>query len=531
MSETELSAISERAAVAGSRTGVTIASATVALAGLAAAKLILQFAGIRHYGFFRDELYYMACGEHLAWGYVDQPPLIAFIAWFARHAFGNSIVAIRLLPDLAGAAVVFLTGVLARELGGGRFAQVVAATAILLAPAYMAFDSFLSMNAFEPLFWLLCAWIVVRIVKGATPRLWLAFGATAGIGLENKHTMLVFGFALVAGLLLAGEWRVFRSKWIWIGAATALALFLPNLIWEARHGWPQIEVVRNAQLYKNVPTTPLDFLVDQVAFLNPLALPLWLGGLAWLLFARDGRQFRFLGWAYLSVLAIFMVFDGKSYYALPVYTVLMAAGGVAFEQYVESRERNKVRLRIALPTLLVITGLIAAPFGVPLLPIGAFLRYSRALPYSNLAKTERDAVDVQLPQLYADMFGWENIATTVAGVYKALPEEERDSCAILAGNYGEAGAIDYYGPALGLPKALSGHNSYYYWGPRGYSGACVIIYGEQSSTFITYFGDVRQAGTVMSPHAMPNERNIPVYVCRKPIAPLAELWPRFKMII
>jgi 4-amino-4-deoxy-L-arabinose transferase-like glycosyltransferase len=534
VSEAELSAISERAAVTGGRARVVaLASATFTLAGLAAAKLILQFGGIRHYGFFRDELYYMACGEHLAWGYVDQPPLIAFIAWFARHAFGDSIVAIRLLPDLAGAAVVFLTGVLARELGGGRSAQVLAAMAILLAPAYMAFDSFLSMNAFEPLFWLLCGWIVVRIVKGASPRLWLAFGAIAGIGLENKHTMLVFGFGLAAGLLLAGEWRVFHSKWIWIGAAIALALFLPNLIWEARHGWPQIEVVRNAQLYKNVPTTPLDFLVDQVAFLNPLALPLWLGGLAWLLFARDGRQFRFLGWAYLIVLAIFMLFDGKSYYALPVYTVLMAAGAVGFEQFVKSRGSDRLRplLRTAFPALLLASGLIAAPFGVPVLPIGAFLRYSRALPFSNLAKTERDAVDVQLPQLYADMFGWENIATTVAGVYKALPEQERNGCAILAGNYGEAGAIDYYGPSLGLPKALSGHNSYYYWGPRGYSGACVIIYGEQSSTFITYFRDVHQAATVVSPHAMPNERNIPVYVCRKPIAPLAELWPRFKMII
>jgi 4-amino-4-deoxy-L-arabinose transferase-like glycosyltransferase len=534
VSEAELSAISERAAVTGGRARVVaLASATFTLAGLAAAKLILQFGGIRHYGFFRDELYYMACGEHLAWGYVDQPPLIAFIAWFARHAFGDSIVAIRLLPDLAGAAVVFLTGVLARELGGGRSAQVLAAMAILLAPAYMAFDSFLSMNAFEPLFWLLCGWIVVRIVKGASPRLWLAFGAIAGIGLENKHTMLVFGFGLAAGLLLAGEWRVFHSKWIWIGAAIALALFLPNLIWEARHGWPQIEVVRNAQLYKNVPTTPLDFLVDQVAFLNPLALPLWLGGLAWLLFARDGRQFRFLGWAYLIVLAIFMLFDGKSYYALPVYTVLMAAGAVGFEQFVKSRGSDRLRplLRTAFPALLLASGLIAAPFGVPVLPIGAFLRYSRALPFSNLAKTERDAVDVQLPQLYADMFGWENIATTVAGVYKALPEQERNGCAILGGNYGEAGAIDYYGPGLGLPKALSGHNSYYYWGPRGYSGACVIIYGEQSSTFIMYFGDVHQAGTVVSPHAMPNERNIPVYVCRKPIAPLAELWPRFKMII
>ena len=181
------------------RTAGTLASAAGLLLGLAAAKIILQCAGIRSYGFFRDELYYMACGEHLAWGYVDQPPLIALVAWVARHLFGHSIAGLRIFPVLAGAAVVFLTGVFARELGGGRFAQFVAAVSILFAPAFLAFDSFFSMNAFEPLFWLLCAWIAVRIVKGRSPKLWLVFGIVAGLGLENKHTMLVFGFALAAG--------------------------------------------------------------------------------------------------------------------------------------------------------------------------------------------------------------------------------------------------------------------------------------------------------------------------------------------
>src|SRR6202041_3876250 len=210
-------------------------------------------------GYFRDELYYLACGDHLAWGYVDQPPLIALIAWAARHLFGSSLFATRLLPALAGAAIVYCTGRLARELGGGAFAEFLAALTMLLAPAYLAFDSFLSMNAFEPLFWLLCAWIAIRIVKGASPRLWLLFGSVAGLGLENKHRMLVFGFALVAGLVLSGQARLFRSKWIWIGAALALAIFLPNLLWEARHGWPQIEVVRNAQQFKNEAITPLQF--------------------------------------------------------------------------------------------------------------------------------------------------------------------------------------------------------------------------------------------------------------------------------
>src|SRR5580693_9658613 len=190
-----------------------IISGTALLFGLALAKLLLQFAGINHYGFFRDELYFMACGEHLAWGYVDQPPLIALMAWFARHVFGDAMFAVRLLPALAGAAVVFLAGWIAREFEGGLFAQFLASLAMLFAPAYMAFDSFLSMNAFEPLFWTVCTLIVIRIVKGGRPSLWLLFGAVAGVGLENKHTMLVFGFAIVAGLLISRERRLLDSKW------------------------------------------------------------------------------------------------------------------------------------------------------------------------------------------------------------------------------------------------------------------------------------------------------------------------------
>jgi Dolichyl-phosphate-mannose-protein mannosyltransferase len=498
------------------------------LLAVACCKIIIQFAGINHYGFFRDELYYMACGEHLAWGYVDQPPLIAFIAWLARHTFGTSLFATRLFAVLAGAAVVYATGRVAAELGGGLFAQFLAALAILLAPAFLAFDNFLSMNAFEPLFWVLCAWIAIRIVKGASPRLWLLFGAIAGLGLQNKHSMLVFGFALVAGLLLTGQAHLFRSKWIWIGGAVALAIFLPNLVWEARHGWPQIEVVRNAQQFKNEAITPLQFMFEQILFLQPLALPLWLAGLLWYFASREGKRFRFLGWAYLLVLAIFIGLGGKSYYALPVYPILMSAGGVALEKFFAAPKRRW--LAVAFPVLLVVVGLITLPFGVPFLPVDTFLRYSSLLPYANSVKTEHDATTA-LPQLYTDMFGWENMAAQIARVYHDLPPSEQADCAILAGNYGEAGAIDHYGPSFGLPKAISGHNSYYFWGPRAYTGSCVILFGERADELKDLFGDTQLVATISDPNAAIAERNVHVYICRKPAAPLAELWPHFKMII
>jgi Dolichyl-phosphate-mannose-protein mannosyltransferase len=500
----------------------------VMLFGLACGKLLIQLAGINHYGFFRDELYYMACGQHLAWGYVDQPPLVAFVAWLARHALGTSLFATRLLPVLAGAVVVYATGRVAAELGGGLFAQFLAAIAILLAPAYLAFDTFLSMNAFEPLFWLLCAWIAIRILKGASPRLWLLFGAVAGLGLENKHSMLVFGFALVAGLVISGQARLFRSPWIWFGAVLALAIFLPNLLWESRNGWPQIEVVRNAQQFKNEAISPVQFLFEQVLFLQPLTLPVWLAGLWWYFRAAEGKCFRFLGWAYVFVLAIFIVLGGKSYYALPVYPVLMAAGGVALEGFFTAPARRWAA--VAYSALLIVAGLVTLPFGAPIMPMDTFLRYTTLLPYANSVKTERDST-TELPQLYADMFGWENMATQIAGVYHELPQSEQAGCAILAGNYGEAGAIDHYGPALGLPAAISGHNSYYYWGPRAYTGACVILFGERADELKDLFSDVQFVGTITDPHAAVAERDVHVYVCRKPRAPLADLWSHFKLII
>jgi hypothetical protein len=503
-------------------------SSTALFCGMAGLAVLLHLPGIARYGFFRDELYYIACSEHLAWGYVDQPPLIALIAWISRHLLGDSLAAFRVFPILAAATTVFLAGWLAGELGGGRTAQLLAALAVLFAPLYLAFDSILTMNAFEPVFWLACACIAARIANGGTPKLWLLFGVIAGIGLENKHTMAVFGFGIVMGVLLSGDLRPFRSRWIWMGGLIALAMSFPNLLWEARHGWPQIEVVRNAQELKNVRIGPLRFIGEQVLFYQPIVLPLWVGGLWWCLFAGEAKHFRFLGWAYLIVLGVFMLGDGKTYYPMGAYPMLMAAGGVAFEKL--SRSNRWRGLRIAYPAAIVLAGLFTLPFGVPALPAETFLKYSQALPYAHAVKTERDAT-AELPQNYADMFGWENIASTVSRVYYELPAAERVNCAILGGNYGEAGAIDYYGPKHGLPKAIGGHNSYFYWGPRSYSGRCVILFGEGSGELKNYFEDVQQVATISNPLGMPSEQNVAVYVCRKPRAPLAELWPHFRLII
>jgi 4-amino-4-deoxy-L-arabinose transferase-like glycosyltransferase len=370
---------------------------------LAMASLLIHFLGRNQYGFFRDELYYIACGNHLAFGYVDQPPLIALVARLSSWAFGNTMWGFRLLPALGGAATVLLTGWMTRELGGGRHAQVLACVTVLLAPLYLAFGSFLSMNAFEPLFWTSCAYILIRILKGCDHRLWLLFGAVAGVGLQNKHTMLMFGLAVLIGLMLTPARKHFRTKWFWFGGILAFLIFLPNLVWEAQHHWPQIECVRNCQRLKNTPISTLRFLGEQILFLNPVALPAIAAGLIWLFLSKNGKQFRSLAWAYLVVIAAVRMLNGKTYYPMPFYAFLLAAGGVALETLLLG---NRKWLRPAYLTALVASGLVMLPFDVPLLPVEMLIRYQNLISVQNIVKMERDSGG-EFHQLYADMFGWE----------------------------------------------------------------------------------------------------------------------------
>jgi len=490
---------------------------------LALAALVLHFVGSSRYGFFRDELYYIACGNHLAFGYVDQPPLIAVIARLSSFLLGTTLSGFRFFPALAGAFLVLLTGWMTRELGGGHFAQALASLAVLLAPIYLAFGSFLSMNAFEPVLWMACAYILVRILKGGDERLWLLFGAVAGVGLQNKHTMLLFGFAMVAGMILTRDWKRLTSKGLWLGGLLAFVIFLPNLIWEAHHNWPQFEVVRNCQRLKNTPVGGLRFFGEQILFLNPVALPVIAAGLAWLLLSKREKRFRAVGWAFLIVIIVVMTLHGKSYYPVPFYSILLAAGSVALEMLLENRKR----LRLTYMAILSLSGLVMLPFGTPILPLDALLRYQNAIPMENVVKMEHDSKG-EVHQLYADMLGWESMVATVASVYYHLPSSDQKQCVILAGNYGEAGAIDLLGAEYGLPKAISGHNNYYYWGTNGHTGEVVILFGQHAESTKNMFSSVEQAATISNGHGAAAENHLPVYVCRHPRAPLERLWPSLR---
>ncbi len=518
-------AVAGRPASLRALAGSLVSAETAIVASLAAGVCLLHFLVIGRYGYFRDELYYAACGEHLAWGYVDHAPLIAVVARLSRWLLGDSLFALRFFPALAGAAKVLLAAWLVCELGGKRFALALACTVVFVAPIFLTFDSFLSMNAFEPVFWMLCAALAMRIVNGGNSRLWLLFGLVAGLGILNKHSMLFFGFGFFLALLITPERRFFRGKWIWLGGLIALLIFLPNLVWEIRHGWPTIEILRNVARVKNVPVTPLEFIWQQALLVHPLAAPICLAGLYFFLRAKDGKPYRFLGWTYLLVLAQLLVLKGKIYYLAPIYPMLFAAGAVCIERSIREHNWNWMKPAILVP--LAVGGIVAAPLALPILPIDAAEKYSK---FWNVEDVKVEKIDTgRLPQLWADMFGWENQVATIAGVYHGLSPAEQAKCALITWNYGEAGAIDYFGAAYGLPKAISGSNNYHLWGPRNYTGEVVISVGVPLEILHELFGDVQQAALIVSEYAIPEEGNLPVYICREPKIPLRQAWPKLKL--
>jgi hypothetical protein len=496
---------------------------------MAALTLLLHVATARGYGYFRDELYYLANGEHLGFGYVEHPPLIGLIAWLVRATLGTSLWAIRLLPALAGATTVWLAGAMARELGGGRFAQALAAAAVGLAPIYLSVFSILSMNAFDVLCWSVGWWLLIRILHGAQPRLWLLFGAVMGIGLENKISVLLLGAGVLAGLLLARRWDLLRSRWPWLGGMLAALLLGPYLAWQHATGWPLLEFMDHARRLKNAPMSPLVFVREQVVLANVLALPVWAAGLAFLLRSDRARAVRTLGWSYLGMLALLLVAgQAKPYYLAPAYSVLFAAGAVAIEHWTDRRRAGTV-LRALLGGLALTGGVLFAPLAKPLLPENAFVRYAAAL-HVRPGSEERQRLG-RLPQFFADMHGWPELAATVAGVHRALPAAERSQACIFGQNYGQAGAIDLFGPPLGLPKAISGHNSYFLWGARGCTGEVVIIIGGDPDELRQQFASVELGATDSCPDCMPYESARRIWIARGLRAPLTALWPQVKRYI
>lgn len=492
---------------------------------IASAKLILHLLTATRYGIFRDEMYYFACSEHMAWGYVDHPPGTVLVAWIARHLFGHSLLGLRLFPALAGAALVWLTSKLAREMGGGRFARALSALAILPVPFYLILHHWLTNNAFEPLIWMGCIWCVLRAINTGEDRYWFWFGLLAGVGFETKYSIAFLLAGVLAGVLLTPQRRCLKSRYLWFGVLACALIALPNLLWQIHNHFPFLELMGNVRMSgRDVARGPVAFILDQAANMNPILFPLWLGGLIWLLIAPGAKRYRLLGWTFVVTLGMFIALKGKNYYVAPIYPLLFAAGAVGFERVTSCRPRLRWT-RFAYAAVIVIALALLAPLTVPLLSPEEFMAYQKKLGITPGSAEHQN--NGPLPQYFADEFGWEPMVQQIAHVYHSLSPEEQAKAAIFSNGWGEAAAVDFFGPKYGLPKAISPHNQYWIWGPRNYTGAIVIVLRSSGRGDREHFQTVQDMGAVQEPYARRDEW-FHIFLCRGLKLDLSNAWPKMK---
>lgn len=499
---------------------------------LALAALLLHAAAVARYGYFRDELYFIACAKHLAWGYVDQPPLVAAAAWLSAPA-AYALPALRALPVIAAALTVYVTTRLTAELGGGRFAQLLAGVAVLLTPAYLLLGNTLTTSSFEPFFWTIAIFIALRAVRSpadAAGPWWVALGIAAAAGCYAKYSMLLPLGAVLIGLVLTPRRTALQTPFVLYAAALAAALVSPNLLWQAAHGWPFIQVLQGdsahrpafavgvALEYRDLWRNFVSFAVEQFVYTNPVAAIVWIAGLVAPFRLAPLRDLRFISIGYVVVLAVAVAFAAKGYYVVGYYAALMAIGAVALE-------RTNFAVRAPVFAGVVAVGLAAMPLSLPILPVNTLVAYTQ-----RLGLTGRDGTPAHLMQpVFAEEFGWDRLARDVAAVYFSLPPAMRRSTAIYADTYGDAGAIDFFGPRYGLPAAISSQNNYFLWGYRDYNGSTLVAIGATRIGLLKrYYRSVVLARTSSEPYKWIVEGPAPIYICRNPVAPLREIWPQLR---
>lgn len=495
----------------------------------AAAAILLHLACADRYGFFRDELYFVACGKRLAWGYVDQPPLVAVVArlgwWLSGE--GGSVLAFRLPVMLAHAGTILVAAALARQLGGRAPAMALASAAAAIAAVHLAQGHLLSMNAFEILFWSGTALCALQAASGR-PRRWLIAGALLGLALLTKYSAGFLVVALFAGVAATGARRELGSRWLWGGVAIAAALALPAALWQWQNGLPFLELVRNGQRYKNAPLSAGQLLGGIALEEGLLGFPLAVLGLAALLLRGDAApaRTRFLGVAAALVAVLLGVLGGKPYYFAPLFPALFAAGAVELERRLPvSGFGSWAPVPVAL-----LLGLPGVPMAIPLLSPESLVAWQERIgvapPRLELSHT------APISQHFADQFGWEERVAAVAAAWSGIPEGERARAVIFTTNYGRAAAIELLGRRLGLPQPICGHNSYFLWGLPAGEHDVVLAVGGREEDHAKSFAEVRRVGiTPRVPYGIPGESEIPIYLLRRPTRPLAVAFQGAKMFI
>lgn len=490
--------------------------------------VLAQHAG---YGIFRDEMYLLVCGQRPALGYVDQPFFSPLIAVLSDLLFGHTQMwAFRLLPALAGGATVLLTGLLVRALGGGRLAAALAMVAMISASIYLALDGYVSMNAFEPVFWMTCCLAIIHLVRGGDSRFWwIVFGVSAGIGVENKISEVFFLACLFAALVCTPQRRILKSRWFLVSVALIALLSLPYALWQLQNQFPTLEWLHEVAVTgKDVKLPPMPFVGSQILMLFPLNLLLWSTGVLWFLLAKSARPFRFLGLTYLLFLAAMMAMHAKDYYLAPIYPVFFAAGAVAWFSWAVGKSWRYALIGVF--AVLAVIGFFAfVPFVIPVLPPANHIAYARTM-HMDVHDEEVETVKPKLPQFYADRFGWSELVSKVVSIYNSLPEQERAVTGIWGQNYGEASAINVLGRGMGIPEAISGHQNYWIWGPGKYTGQeMIIVTGADMKEMLSIYDSCAIAGEMDNPYSMPYEYHRPIYLCRGRKIPYQRDWSESKL--
>jgi hypothetical protein len=483
------------------------------LALLGAGVALLHILANGQYGFHRDELDILMNARRLDWGYVAYPPLTPFVARLGLTLFGESLRGLRVFPALGQGVVVMLVGLMARDFGGKRPAQVLAALAVAVSPAALTAGTMIQYMSFDYLMWVLLAFFVVRALSTDDPRWWLGVGAAAGLGMMTKYTVVFFVAGLVAAVLLTRTRKALRSPWLWSGVLLALLTYLPNLIWQVQHDFISLDFLSAIHARDIDLGRTNSFLADQLYLTsNPFLLPLWIAGLAWCLVLPAGRRFRTLVWMFLVTIALLYLSRGRGYYVAPAYAVFMAAGATWWEGWLAGRTQQLRRFGwVSSWGLLAVAALVGVVLVKPVAPIGSAL-----WPITSDVNGEA-----------REMIGWPELVAQVASIYHGLPEARQDGATILAGNYGEAGALDLYGPAYGLPRVISGSNSLW---ARGYGDTepeTAIVVGFDRPYAEHFFRACRKAGEVSNPYGVENEestRHTGIYVCTDPRRPWPVMW-------
>lgn len=480
------------------------------------------------YGMFRDELYYIACSEHLAFGYVDQPPLCALVLWLSRALFGDSIFAIRIVPSLAHALTVLFAGLISKHLGGRTYAQFLSALLVAFAPGFVGITGIYSMNALEIFLWALTFFLMLKMIESPLPKYWIAIGVVVGLGLMNKISMGWLAAGLLVGIIATPLRLQLKTYATRIAALIAFVIFLPYIIWNIQHDFAHVEFATRAAQLKYSSQNPLTFFSGLVLLYNPLAVPVWIAGF-FVLLRHERKEYRSLGYAVAAVLAILLInVHSKSEYFNPAAVALLAAGAVQIERWCS----GKLRMAGYLFALFIfLTGCAMMPMAIDILPVKKFVAYAQSI---GLRPPNTEGHEMgNLPQHFADRFGWKELAANVASVYSGLTVEEQRKSMIYVQNYGQAGAIDFYGKEYGLPKAIAGHNNYWLWGFDRLDDTVdvLIAVGGSVDDYSDTFAEIVLVKMHTAENTMPYENNRPIYLCRKPRLKIKDVWHTTKNYI